>query len=287
MKTRKLKFLVPLLSLSLFLIIFLSLYFHLELNQFSITTPTGLKTYPAAIAWGASVLVLTIALIVSMVNSLVSIKKLANLFETKVARSSIYLIAFLILIFVGFIVSEFSFTGAGGNHLHSIIASVDGCQLEISRLIKFLNSLAVCAVFLIAADASTIAYLAQENKEKIESSIIRAKRGLLASSAFLVLVIIEIYLQFSLAAACSGSNEYQMVSNSIALSSGIVYTALLLLLYVPLFSILGIWTVNDVATKNSHESLRNDPLPRERKALVVSAFILPILTGVIVNMISS
>ena len=275
MLNKKYNYVLPLASFLAFAGIFLSVYFSIGMKELALSSPDEAKRYSVIVNWGTSVFVLFVAMTVSILNSAINIWKGVSVLKSTLDRTAVLVAMLAIVGIVGFVVYDFPLSGQGGNTLIKNISSKDLCSTEIFDFVSFLNVMGATTVLFIVFGACSLIHM---HKNLGESYYNDAYRSLFLSSIFLVAGVVEIYLQFSMPTNCSAIKDYIPASHSIALASGTIYTTLLIMVYAPVFLLIGSEDVSQ--DEESH------PLSRRNISWILSVIAFPIVTGVIVNNIT-
>ena len=108
------------------------------------------------------------------------------------------------------------------------------------------------------------------------------------SSIFLTLGVIEMYFQFFWSTLYD--ENYQIVAQTLVISAGALYSFILIVVYTPLLYYLGSNHSSSLHASDSENSAPGNKISRgkqiETKSILLLQFILPVVVGVTVNLIT-
>ena len=250
--------LLPGLIVTLYFALFIFYGHFLDLGEIASQSPQELvkleavgEGLKAKYFWGVSALMVTAALFWNLSISLLIIYQNHALFPKSY---KIFPITVLLLsgIPITMLMFGWSISGEIANKLHQIINTHS--KINISSVLDALNILAFLVILSIAAALGVL--ITKKRGEKVSLNDISskfewAKISLYSAAMLLTVGVIEVYAQYSWAAVYLEGDikvAFYQTAGVLALSAGAVFSALLLILYIPVALLHKSWLLESLKT---------------------------------------
>lgn len=283
----------PLMMLLILVCLFLFVFFTLDLHTFDVTDNKEAVDFKWRLFWGLSIILLIISMLWSYT---ISSSMVHHYLSAQQNKKKIFVLIYIFLTIIAALVAffPFDFGGAAGESLQEMIRK--NTAIDISLITDVMNTLAAITVTLLVIGLSLLAINTEESEAAIQKKTLYIHRSLYSSSVLLAAGILEIFCLFRWPVALDPTQSHQVeVSSALIITAGLFYSLMLAIVYIPLF-IKRNEALNRYMKKQkftSKEELDNwyaiNHMEKESGAGFndVVAFILPIATGLLINVLSS
>lgn len=278
----------PMLALAVSVSTFLVMRLLLNLDDLEVLDCDDALDYRWRLYWGLSVVALMMALAWSYSTSIrITIERLSK------SGRFIYLAGNVALAAIIATVAHFYEVG-GRNAAVQLQALAESTSIDIPGIIWFLNFLAILTIAAIVITATILILEAGETEPAIRRKTTDLHRSLYSSSALLGAGIVEVFCLYGWAASQSADLHAKSANTSLTIAAGILFSLILLAIYVPLFMKRNELLKNFVVAKEFNSKGELDDWYAINHLEKVSgsgpydviAFALPIISGVAVNVLS-